>query len=120
MHHLLETWFNWVLTGGYIGIVFGLSHYVLGIAVHRASAGRKVRPFRVAQRKETGTSRALAGPLRGGRSFLCSPASGGSPFDFDPGGDCSDELRSFQFRHHRWLRALVLDPGLPWRQSLSP
>ncbi len=21
MHHLLETWFNWVLTGGYLGIV---------------------------------------------------------------------------------------------------
>src|SRR6202795_1554951 len=21
MHHLLETWFNWVLTGGYTGIV---------------------------------------------------------------------------------------------------
>ena len=21
MHHLLETWFHWVLTGGYIGII---------------------------------------------------------------------------------------------------
>ena len=21
MHHLLETWFHWVLTGGYVGII---------------------------------------------------------------------------------------------------
>ena len=72
--------------GVVIGVVFGLSHYVLGIAAGRP----RLWEVPVSCQRKAGTSR-IGCPLRGGGVFLpaCFRCS---PFDFDPGGIVRCEL----------------------------
>jgi len=131
MHHLLETWFGWVLTGGYTGIIVLMA---MESSIFPVPSEMVIPPaaFLAAQGKLSFAGVVLAGMLGSylgsamtywasrliGRLFR-EAASGCSPSDLDSSRDRSDEFRPFQFCDDRRVGALVFDSGLSRRQSLS-
>ncbi len=70
MHHLLETWFHWVLTGGYIGIIVLMA---MESSISPVPSEIFIPPaaFLAAQGKLSFTGVVLAGVL-GSSDVLCS------------------------------------------------
>ncbi len=123
MHHLLEIWFGWVLSGGYIGIIVLMAmgsmplpvpaEAVLPPAAFLAAQG-KLNPVGVvlagtlgAYSEETRRCRTLAQSLRGRRSFFRASFADRASSHFHPGGNRADEFSSVQLGHDSGLGDFV-------------
>src|SRR5260370_30986766 len=76
-------------------------------------------PLHLAHAHQTRARRALAEPLRSGRSFLCAGIASRAPSHFHPSGNRANEFSSVQSGHDSGLGDLVQYPDLSVSPSLS-